>query len=63
MREGVALIDQSSFSKLEVTGPGALRYLQWLAAANIDRSESAVIYTQLLNTRRHRGRSHDHAAA
>lgn len=51
VREGVALIDQSSFSKFEITGPGALRYLQWLAAANVDRSEAAVIYTQLLNRR------------
>lgn len=51
VREGVALVDQSSFSKFEVTGPGALRYLQWLAAANVDRNETAVIYTQLLNRR------------
>ncbi|MBP1872508.1 4-methylaminobutanoate oxidase (formaldehyde-forming) [Ensifer adhaerens] len=51
VREGVALVDQSSFSKFEVSGPGALRYLQWLAAANVDRSENAVIYTQLLNKR------------
>lgn len=51
IREGVALIDQSSFSKFELTGPGALASLQWLAAANVDRDPGSVIYTQLLNTR------------
>ena len=51
IREGVALIDMSSFSKFEVTGKGALRYLQWLAAGNIDRGAGAVVYTQLLNAK------------
>lgn len=51
VREGVALIDQSSFSKFEIFGPGAFSYLQWLAAANLDRGEGAVVYTQLLNRR------------
>lgn len=51
VREGVALIDQSSFTKFEISGPGAFTYLQWLAAANLDRGTGAVIYTQLLNKR------------
>ncbi|MBN9137199.1 MAG: FAD-dependent oxidoreductase, partial [Phyllobacterium sp.] len=51
VREGVALIDQSSFTKFEISGPGAFAYLQWLAAANLDRGTGAVIYTQLLNKR------------
>ena len=51
VREGVALVDQSSFSKFEISGPGAFAYLQWLAAANLDRGSGAVIYTQLLNKR------------
>jgi 4-methylaminobutanoate oxidase (formaldehyde-forming) len=51
IREGVALIDMSSFSKFEITGAGALRYLQWLAAGNIDKGEGAVVYTQLLNAK------------
>ena len=51
IREGVALIDQSSFSKFEVTGPGAARYLNWLAAGNVDRAPGSVTYTQLLNER------------
>ena len=41
----------SSFSKFEITGQGALRYLQWLAAGNIDKGEGGVVYTQLLNAR------------
>lgn len=51
VRERVALIDQSSFSKFEISGPGALAFLQWLAAANVDRREDAVVYTQMLNRR------------
>ncbi|MFZ1727625.1 MAG: FAD-dependent oxidoreductase, partial [Albidovulum sp.] len=51
IREGVALIDQSSFSKFELTGPGALAYLQWLAAGNVGRDPGSVVYTQLLNRR------------
>ena len=37
VRERVALIDMSSFSKFEVRGPGALALLQKLAANDIDR--------------------------
>ncbi len=48
-REGVVLIDQSSFSKFELIGPGALKTLQWLAVSNIDKPDGSVIYTQLCN--------------
>ncbi|MGH6814601.1 MAG: GcvT family protein, partial [Hyphomicrobiaceae bacterium] len=51
IREGVALIDMSSFSKFEVAGRGAFRFLQWLAAADLERGPGAVVYTQLLNAR------------
>jgi sarcosine dehydrogenase len=51
IREHVALIDQSSFAKFEISGPGALRFLQWLAAGNLDRPAGAIVYTQLLNAR------------
>ncbi len=51
VREGVALIDQSSFAKLEVTGPGALAALQRLAANDLDREPGAIVYTQLCNER------------
>jgi glycine cleavage system aminomethyltransferase T/glycine/D-amino acid oxidase-like deaminating enzyme len=50
-REGVALFDQSSFSKLEVRGTGALAFLERLCANRIDRPIGTVVYTQLLNER------------
>ncbi|MBU0574905.1 MAG: FAD-dependent oxidoreductase, partial [Proteobacteria bacterium] len=50
-REAVVLIDQSSFSKFEVTGPGALSFLNHVAAGNMDRPVGATTYTQLCNNR------------
>ena len=50
-RERVAVIDQSSFAKLEIWGPGALDGLQRLAAADLDRPVGRAIYTQLCNER------------
>ncbi len=50
-RSGVALIDQSSFSKFELHGPGALATLQRLAVSNMDRPTGSVIYTQMCNQR------------
>lgn len=49
VRERVALIDQSSFSKFELSGPGACAALENLSAARIDRPVGRVIYTQLCN--------------
>jgi len=51
VREGVVLIDQSSFAKLEISGPGALQALQHLAVSNLDRPPGSIIYTQLCNQR------------
>ncbi|MXN64430.1 FAD-dependent oxidoreductase [Stappia sp. GBMRC 2046] len=51
VREGVALIDQSSFSKFEMIGPGSLDLLQKIAACNMDRPTGSVIYAQLCNDR------------
>lgn len=50
-RERVVLIDQTSFCKYEIEGPGALEFLNYLAANNIDRPVGAVTYTQLCNER------------
>ena len=47
----MALFDQSSFSKLEVLGPGALAFLERLCANRIDRPVGTLVYTQLLNAR------------
>ncbi len=51
VRERVALIDQSSFSKFELMGPGALDAIQRLAASNMDKAIGSVVYTQLCNER------------
>ncbi len=51
VREAVALIDQSSFSKFELVGPSALSAIQRLTVSNMDKPVGAVIYTQLCNER------------
>jgi len=51
IREGVALIDQSSFAKFEIFGPGAANFLQTLAVNHIQRPVGSIIYTQLCNER------------
>ena len=51
VRERVALIDMSSFSKYEVHGPGALALLQKLAGNDVDRPVGSIVYTQLCNER------------
>ncbi len=48
-REAVVLIDQSSFSKFEVTGTGALAFLNYVAAGNLNRPVGTTVYTQFCN--------------
>jgi len=50
-RERAALFDETSFSKLEVCGRGALALLQRLADNDLDKPAGTVTYTQLLNER------------
>ena len=50
-REAVVLIDQSSFSKFEAAGSGALAFLNEMAAGNVDRPVGTTVYTQLCNDR------------
>lgn len=50
-REAVVLIDQSSFSKFEVTGTGALAFLNYVAAGNLNRPVGTTVYTQFCNKR------------
>ncbi|MGH9021365.1 MAG: GcvT family protein [Acidimicrobiales bacterium] len=50
-RESVALFDESSFAKLDVTGPGAAAFLESLCANRVARGVGGVTYTQLLNDR------------
>ena len=51
VRERVGIIDQTSFAKLDVRGPGAFAALQNLAAANLDKPTGAAVYTQFCNER------------
>ena len=50
-RENVVLIDQSSFCKFEVEGPGALSFMNRLCANQIDKPVGKVVYTQMCNER------------
>ena len=50
-RERAAIFDQTSFSKFEVSGPGALDALQRIAANDLDRPDETCVYTQLCNER------------
>jgi len=50
-RENGVLIDQSSFCKFEIAGPGALPFLNRLCANQIDKPVGKVIYTQMCNER------------
>jgi len=51
VRGRVVLFDQTSFSKFEVHGPGALELLQRLADNDIDKPVGALTYTQFCNER------------
>jgi sarcosine dehydrogenase len=51
VRRAAGLIDMSSFSKFEITGPGALPLLQCVAGADLDVAIGKIVYTQLLNER------------
>ncbi len=51
VREGVGLFDQSSFAKYELSGPGALAALNWIASNTMDKPVGRLTYTQILNSR------------
>ncbi|MFQ5859906.1 MAG: FAD-dependent oxidoreductase, partial [Anaerolineae bacterium] len=50
-RERAGLFDATSFSKIEVRGPGALAMLQYLCANDIDQPVGKIVYTSMLNPR------------
>lgn len=50
-RTEVAIFDQTSFSKYDVRGPGALAALQWVCAADVDVPVGGCVYTPFLNRR------------
>ena len=50
-RQRAGLFDETSFSKIEVRGPGAVTLLQYLCANDVDKPAGSVIYTSMLNPR------------
>jgi glycine cleavage system aminomethyltransferase T/glycine/D-amino acid oxidase-like deaminating enzyme len=50
-RSGAALFDESSFSKIEVAGPGAASLLERLCDNRVAREVGRITYTQMLNSR------------
>jgi glycine cleavage system aminomethyltransferase T/glycine/D-amino acid oxidase-like deaminating enzyme len=50
-REGVAIFDESSFSKMEIEGPGAAELLERLCDNRVAREPQKITYTQMLNRR------------
>lgn len=49
--EGAAVFDQSTFGKIEVSGPDACRFLERVCANRMDRPPDRAIYTAMLNER------------
>ena len=50
-RETAAIFDESSFSKMEITGPGAAALLERLCDNRVAREVGRITYTQMLNSR------------
>jgi 4-methylaminobutanoate oxidase (formaldehyde-forming) len=50
-REAAALFDETSFSKIEVSGPGAAELLERLCDNHVAREVGRITYTQMLNSR------------
>ena len=50
-RDAAALFDESSFSKLEIAGPGAAQLLEHLCDNRVARGVGQITYTQMLNGR------------
>jgi glycine cleavage system aminomethyltransferase T/glycine/D-amino acid oxidase-like deaminating enzyme len=50
-RNAAALFDETSFAKIEISGAGALPFLQRLCDNDLDRPIGRITYTQMLNRR------------
>lgn len=48
-REQAVLVDQTSFTKFEISGPKACAFLQYMAVANVDKPVGGAVYSQLCN--------------
>jgi 4-methylaminobutanoate oxidase (formaldehyde-forming) len=50
-RERAAIFDETSFAKIEVSGPGAPEFIESLCDNRVARDVGAITYTQMLNPR------------
>jgi dimethylglycine oxidase len=50
-RERAGIFDLTPFTKVEVSGPGALAFLQRLAANDVDKAPGTIVYTAMLSPR------------
>jgi glycine cleavage system T protein len=50
-RERAGLFDETSFAKIEVSGPHACPFLQRICTNDVDVADGRVVYTQMLNSR------------
>lgn len=50
-RDRAGLFNLSTFTKIEMSGPGALSFLESICANQIDRPVGSIIYTALCNSR------------
>lgn len=48
-REKVGLYDESSFSKIEISGPGAGAWLEYMCSNKVNKGTGHVTYTQMLD--------------
>lgn len=48
-REKLGLYDESSFSKIEISGSGAGEWLEYMCSNNVNKGRGYVTYTQMLN--------------
>ena len=48
-REKLGIYDESSFSKIEISGDGAGKWLEYLCANKVNKGPGHVTYTQMLN--------------
>ena len=48
MRESVGMVDLTAFNEFDITGPGAMDYLQYMCVNNVDVAVGRSVYTPLL---------------
>ncbi len=51
VRNAVGLFDQTSFANFDVTGPDAMKLLNWVSCNEVDVPVGKAVYTQWLNDR------------